>query len=427
MRNLIGALILASTVGCSTIPNLEQRFEKSQEIVARRSAQIKGMSLEEKTLIFEKRLDDFIPRADLGLISPDSAKFAEKIIYTETSAVELFYLSAKYGATGDGNVKKRMLNLVKGFKELDKSNTYDGFLPFKAIIGEEISPSDCETHANVYSQLLGAYAYALTVSDSSELNEEILSHVKEISKYFIKNDFDMHDQNGKRMKYSDMKPLIAYPIQNNIRMLIYEMGLLTGDPVISSSFLKDKEKLDRKMDSSVMKSKLSLGPIVFPTHSSVWLDMVKLTALSMITDNPRYERAIEKRLDVYSDQVNPLFITMSLLANPSRKDFEFRKKKVIDYLQTCPIQLDNSEIINSPRKEVSRRSPRWIKFYYQPEARVPLPVYERPLDMYGFKHDQQVMDGNFGKSGKVTYTGVDYLWTYWMLQHAERKRTNLMK
>ena len=371
-------------------------------------------------------MNDFIPRKDLGLISPDSARFAEKIVYTETSAVELFYLSAKYGATSDERVKKRMINLVRGFKELDKSNTYDGFLPFKAIIGKDIRALNDETHANVYSQLLGAYAYALTVSDSPELNEAILSHVKEISRYFIKNDFDMHNQNGKRMKYSDLKSLIAYPMQNNLRMLIYEMGLLTADPEISNSFLKDKKRLDHEMDSSVMKSDFSLGPLVFPTHSSVWLDMVKLTALSALTDNPRYEIAIEKRLDVYSDQVNPLFITMSLLANPLSRNFEFRKKIVMEYLQTYPVKLDNSEIINSCRGDVSKRSPRWIKFHYQPEASVPLPVYERPLGIYDFKHDQQVMDGNFGKGSKVNYTGVDYLWTYWMLKHAERKRTNLM-
>ena len=278
-------------------------------------------------------------------------------------------------------------------------------------------------HINVYSQLLFAYTHAYLLFEDPELKQMIQDHVLLISEYFLENDFVLKNEKGEIMRYSDLSPK-SFTFKKNRQLdllLILESGLVILDETgfnMEDFRSKKKELLDRyKYYQSIQRLHLKIGIFEFPSHSSDWLNFLKLHALISLTDEENYKNAFMNLYKSQQREENPLFQAMYL---DIKEDISPEEKELVEkssnyYLSTFPLNLSNAEIINSHNKDIQKKI-RFIKLKKVVEAETPLPIFMRPLKGHEWKRNAFRLNGNILESGNKEYPGTDFLLAYWMME-----------
>lgn len=404
-------------IPASKTTSLSNRVTMSDAHRNARKSESETFSLAEKELYFLQRLQKkFIVKPEFLVKRYNLKDHSDISVYVDESSLYLSYLSLKAkGLNFSDGYKKAAHKIIDGIYYLDGLNTLDGYLPRfatlkedKFIIGEE------PIRTNSYSLLFFGYYMAYHTFEDVVLRNKITSHVELIIKHFISNNLVLADQNGQKIKYSDLKSnnnlsrkldaLVIFEIAN----IIIKDKNLKKEIAATLAYFKQKGYMK---PNQIMK--LSIGNWDLASSSSHWLNMMKIYILSKATNNYAYNTMFKNLYTKLDDSQNTLFTLLYGDVFPiTTKDLE----DTIIALQTFPLSLNNQEIINSKRTDITlKKYPKIIKNKRTTESLTPLAIFDRPLVYFEWKRNQYRVDGNFLADGNVEFSGLDYLLAYALL------------
>jgi hypothetical protein len=413
--------LLSSCVFKAKIPpidnfTIEQRIEKSDKYRAIRKLEANSLTLDEKEYYLLDRLQKRFIIYDEFLVKRYNYKDASNIsAHIDESALYLAYLANRAASLkNDQNYQKAALNIVKGIYYLDNLNKFDGYLPRYVTLKDNIFTPGSETiRTNSYAILFFAYYQAYQNFQNITLKNLIKNHIELIIKYYLQNDLDLHHHDGMEVKYSSLKS----------KILSHQLSALTifeiANIIVTDKQLKSKiqqklayfYKKGYKKYNKIMRN--SLGFWQFSSHSSNWLNMLKLYVLVIATNDSIYKNNFKNLYKILANDDN---IFYNLLYDKIFPLNALQKRKIITNLNNYPISLDNHEIINSSRSKIELDNfPKIIKNKRHIEGLKALPIFDRPLVYFEWKNNQFRLDGNFAAKGNIEYSGLDFLLSYAIL------------
>ncbi|MBT4989607.1 MAG: hypothetical protein HOM96_03630 [Rickettsiales bacterium] len=328
----------------------------------------------------------------------------------------LIYLSQLSMVFDNDDLEQLIYNIVVDIIEIDKLNGLDGYLPrsvsFDKDLNQLVIVPD-EIHSNSYSIIMLGYYMAYNSSKSMKVRDLISGHVSMIAKYYLDNDLVLRDDKGNEVRVSNLNK--RHLSRELDALVIFEIGKkLTKDPKLQLKFEAIVDELKAKGYNKKHKIlHLTLLNFEIPSHSSNWLNMLRLYILAKATDEKIYENHFVKLYNILEDEHNPFFdvLYMDLF---NQLD-EVKMQRISFYLQSFPIELDNREIISSYDADVDLALfPRITKNYIEAESVEALPIYRRPLKYFEWKENQRRIDGNWEGKGNILFSGLDYLLLYSM-------------
>jgi|GEM_PF-2006892 len=411
------ATVLLTFSGCNyfSIPspnykNGVDRLTVSNQLVAKRRHQARQHTLSEKAAIFESNIFDTF-KSNKHYLFGNIVKNGQQLkkVDLETTASVLTAISAKYGVTHDEKDLSKIDNIVSSIIQFDAINTLDGYLPFIAK-SHSLEIVDNHTHSNAYTQLMGAYLLVSKVTADPLILDQIQNHARLIANYFIKIEFKMRDQNNELINFSDISTNLFKSSRSRILdlLVICEMlnYLLPQDCEVNDAMNKVLNSARQcGYYHKIQTLSIRLFDIHIPTHGSDWLNMLRLSILCEISDKSAYRKAFNKLYKRQDGEFNPIF--------PILAQDQLAAQDVKRYLGSFPIHLSNQEII--PNTDIALKQwPPYVKNCRILEAKIPVPIYQRPLTTYEWKRNPYRVSGNYHRKGDKSYSGVDFLEAYWL-------------
>lgn len=417
VTSILASAIIGFSSGCISVPPRSLSMSSSELIEKdnhRKSrASVLEMPLEEKISRIEKDVNDSFVKIGDGFLSPIySTTNGPGPLHLEHNAVLLSALSAKYAVTRDEKTKERADSIIKGIIEMDRLNGFDGYIPLMV----DSLTRECTTqatHANAYDQLLFAYVhYTKNVSN----NPDIQTHVSKIYERFVKDGFELRHSDGKLIREADLdrRFIEVNPSRALNRRVLDNVAFLLGDEET-----KKKARENKWHGVSVSPLRLDLGFLQIPTASSSWLDLLKLNILNECSLNYKKE-LVSLALD-FSEMKNPFFQTLAYDLDNSI-DISFVERRLMEY----PYPINDTQIINSHRKDIEFRSKRYVKNKSKLETREALPLYELSCDWNLWKRNLFEADRQTPESGRQ-YFGVDLLQAYWFFEATKKKQSLILE
>ena len=417
MRYLI--LLSFLLVGCQVLdPNdhyeanqlslEQQKFAERREILKQEA---EGNSLEEKAVFFETKIKKNMPMG-LAMIPKYYGEKVGDELRVDLNCHLLAAMAFKYDVTKDEKDLAFVKKLFHSFIQVDEANGMDGYLPVKVRYDEEktlILNNEC--HENVYVQLF--FAYQIVYDKVPQLREDVKDHLKIIFKHFMKNNFTLHDQNDVEVPYSDLKPN-SWQVYNNRRLSMISMIDL-GRRCFGGDLRAELELIYLQLEQLsypyfVQKQAYRSFGLEFPTHSSSWLNYLKIYNGYTASRSDFYKKSFENLEKFYSNQNNPFSKLIGLGIGAyelDEVDGIVRKN-----LESFPLDLRQFPTLGS--LDTASKMGSFVKLEARNEATAFVPIYARPYKSIEWKHNQLRLDGNFNSTGNKCFTGVDYLIVYWM-------------
>lgn len=430
LQTLLTLAFSVTLTGCqllSPIPNgptpISERLRRSRSLVAQRQAEAASLSLYEKAHHFEQRLrKDFIVEP-YGLVQ-QHLKPGRKEGHLATTALFLTALSLKYGTLKDKADEALALRVINGFAAMDEANGLDGYLPDAVRLDNgRLIVSRNAAHSNAYTLLFFSFLYAYQQFDDPQLKKAIRDQISATGNYFLQHNLVLRDQTGRRVPHSNITPS---PFQFSPSrcldglVLVESVLAILRESRTDCDLVEEMKKQRRKMFHSgylgkIQNLQFSFLTLMVPTHSTDWVNFVRLCTLTEATDREDYETALHNLFRSQTHEHNPQFLIIYLSRNPDWSSRPDRfKEDIHTYLGSFPLSLNNHEIINTKDRIDQKLFPPFVKDSWRAEATVPLPIYRRPLSYNEWKRNPFRLDGNFHKQGKVLYPGTDFLLAYWM-------------
>ena len=326
-------------------------------------------------------------------------------LFVESNTAVLSALAARYGATGDPWAKEMGERLIRGILAMDaRSGELDGFVPFD-LHPRTLAPSDHDTHANVYTQLLFAYALA---HEAFGPNEDIERHVSLIYRRYVEDNFRLRQRDGSRTP------------RNNLRVILFTVNArqALGRRLLDRAALTLGDESTRELAERKRWGGPLLGPLHFrlfnfelPTTSSSWLSLQGMTALTLLGDS--YESRIISLTRKYERDDNPFFRAIAALHGADEDLAAIRRR-----LEEFPYPATDQGVINTHRTDVEIVTGDFVKLNASPESREPLPLYEIASDTYLWKGRLRRVDTR-RRDRPQTVLGHDLLQAYWLMRWVE--------
>ncbi len=425
MRRLYKALIALPLIsGCTHLSpihqnnGLEQRIKVSQKLIETRKKEAESLSLEEKAKFFENKLDDFFIE-NYALMAREIKESGEINAELDATTSLLPMLAFKYAVKKDPKTQELASKVIDGIIALDEFETYDGYIISSVSFDEKLRCVDEKSKTLHYTQLFFAYVTANKLFDDKEIKEKIKKHTSKIADYLLKCELYLEKPNGEKISDSNIKPstlrlsrsrcLDALVISESIKYLTNDKRF---EKVLEDCVDKDYLKRIQKLQLRFLNFKI-------PTHSSDWLNFLRLHTLIETSASPEYKTALKKLFEKEEVENNPLFNSIFLLSNPTYEKKEQLRKSTWDILSTFPLNLTNQEIINTgvQQKLFSQR----VKNKSVPESIDALPIYMRALKWNAWKDNPYRIKGNLNSKGTKRYSGIDFLLAYWMSEYEKIK------
>ncbi|TVQ58289.1 MAG: hypothetical protein EA377_00220 [Phycisphaerales bacterium] len=325
----------------------------------------------------------------------------------ESNTAVLSALAARYAATGDPWAKEMGERLIRGILAMDaRSGELDGFVPFY-LHPRTLAPSEHHTHANVYTQLLFAYALA---HEAFGPNEDIERHVSLIYQRYVEDNFQLRQRDGSRTP------------RNNLRVILFTVNArqALGRRLLDRAALTLGDEQTQELAEREQWGGPLLGPLHFrffnielPTTSSSWLSLQGMTALTLLGDS--YESRIKSLARKYERDDNPFFRAIAAMHGADEDLAAIRRR-----LEEFPYPATNQGVINTHRTDVEITTGDFVKFNASPESREPLPLYEIASDTYLWKGRLRKVDARL-RDRPQTVLGHDLLQAYWLLRWLESR------
>lgn len=398
----------------SNSPSLKQRIIISDAHRKARKEESETFSFSEKELYFLQRFQKkFLIKPEF-LVKRYHFKDGSNIsAYIDESSLYLSYLALKTKKLEfNKGFKKAAQKIIKGIYYLDSLNKLDGYLPrFVTLTNNEFIISEEPIRTNSYSLLLFSYFLAYNYFDDKEIKQMITHHTELIIKYFLKNNLVLKDPEGNKIKYSNLKSNLILSRKLDALVLFEIANIIVQDKALKKAINSKLEYFKhKKYDHPKQIMRPSLGAWHLVSPSSHWLNIMKLYILVKATDNENYKKMFKKLYKKLKNSQNALF---TLLYGDVFSLSSDELKDAFISLYNFPLALNNQEIINSSRTDISlKRFPRIIKNKRYTENKTPLPIFDRPLVYFEWKRNQYRVDGNFLSEGNIEFSGLDFLLPY---------------
>ncbi|WDE97036.1 hypothetical protein PQO03_03575 [Lentisphaera profundi] len=398
----------------------EDQLNAEHQSFVERRARLKQESeehtLEEKAVFFENKIKKNMP---LGLAMIPKY-YGEKVgdeLRVDLNCHLLAAMAFKYDVTKNKEDLEFVEKLFHSFIQVDEANGMDGYLPVKVRYNEEraeILNNEC--HENVYVQLF--FAYQIVYDKVPSLRKDVTQHLEMIFRHFMKNDFTLYDQNNEEVPYSDLSPN-AWQVYNNRRLSLISMLDLGrrcfGGDLRAELELVYLKVLNLSYPYFIQRQAYRSFGLEFPTHSSSWLNYIKLYNGYKASEEKYYLKTFENLEKFYKAQINPFGQLIGLeMGLYKQEDVDLIIKK---NLESFPLDLRQYPSLGSIDTKSFRGS--YVKLKSREESTTFVPVYARPFESIEWKHNQLRLDGNFHSKGEKCYTGVDYLILYWMWKSSQ--------
>jgi len=409
------------------MPSAVKRSHRHTEHLREQAA---SYNLEEKALYFERTLlENLHPEIKLSPLVFSKGK--PGVLRMDMSALMLAMLATKYHVLQKDEDKALISKIIDNIITADVTNGYDGFVPFKfKVKNDTLEVVSNNTHANIYVQLFFAYYQVLFYVDDENIQKQVKQHLRLILWHFIQKNYVLYDHDGGKAKYSDLSPR-SLTIHHNRQLSLLSLldfGLFALDRhpntdrvLVAKMISTRKQIIDLGYGDSISNLHLQFMGIELPTHSSTWLNFLKIYTGSGSSNDPLYKRAYRSLYHHYADERNPWFELIGLcVMKPSPDEVAKTVARIKSILATYPLDLTDHEVINSKNANIIKADSYHIKLKRIIETVEPLPIYQRPLNHYEWKTNQMRLDGNFHSKGQRRYTGIDYMQLYWLMRIVEK-------
>jgi len=408
---LLLSLVAMSTTGCTTVPALAATadpalLEASDEARADRRARTE-LPLEERIAMIEADLERTLVPVGDGALAPRfiTARGRPGPLHLEHNVAILSGLAAKYAVTGDEETKALAERIIRGLLALDAlSGELDGFVPIE-VDTATFAMADRTSHANIYTQLLFAYALAHAWIGP---NDDVLTHVSLIYQRFVRDDFTMRHIDGSYVAKADVG---GFFIPFNGRRALDRRLLDCSALYLGDEATRELAEQKRWRGPLLTPLHFRFFNLEFPTPSSSWLNLQAMTALAVLGE-PHRGRAV-RLANRYRRDNNPLFRLFAMMNGGDDCLSAIR-----DRLSEYPYPATTSGIINSHRPDVSVGPRAYVKWHSPAETRTPLPLYAIRTSPYLWKQRLRVVD-TMPESRPNQLLGHDLFQAYWFLRLVE--------
>jgi len=367
--------------GCATLDLSELEKIESRRIIAERKIEAESHTLEEKAQIFEDRCKDFM-KPGTALLPKHRGGEGD----LEATLQLLAALSFKYRVNPNPEEYKLANNIVKAIIDLDESNGLDGYV-------SKNHSNTGDTKRNLYSQLFFAYISAHDAFGGA-IGKKIRDHTELIADYVNCNGLVLRNPKGGTVEFSDLKPS-KYNLSRSLCLdtlvFIEACNYLGADLEWMEKCVK-ANYLDR-----INTLHLNLGVFQLPTHSTDWLNFLRLHTLIEASGSPEYKLALKRLFKSQKKENNPLFNAIYQYHFP-----ESSLQPVIEqYLNSFPLNSGVVCNVDAPRKLF----PPITKNHCRAETKEPEPIFSRPLEWYEWKRNPYRVCGR----KTAAFSGVDFL------------------
>lgn len=414
-RILWPALFIHFFAGCTYFkqPSIPQYAPAIKEAAAirleARKTEAQETSLAEKAAIFEKRIFSKFKAPQHHIFGETRYPRQALSIDLEATALMLATMLAKFQCTQSQQDLQAINLILDGLEQLDSLNGLDGFLPY-LVDAETLKITNGRTHSNAYAQLMFAYVLIAQTIPNSPTHQTVLKQADRIAHYFLKYEFKMHDAHGLPIEFSDLRPRRwQLSRSRNLDFLVIAECLRGLLPQTSPHHAALTRHINEAIRVGYLKKIQTLSfqflDIRIPTDGSDWLNMIRLKALTDISDRPEYASAFARLYRKQQKEKNPFF---AILYQDNSQ-----KRDIAHYLDSYPLTLNSQLILPDASIELKKRPP-LIKHSRTVEAVTPAPVYQRPPSDNMWKNNPYRVHGGNLANPPVEFSGSDFTLAYWL-------------
>lgn len=386
---------------------LELQQQSQAQIQARR-LEATTHSLSDKAAIFESRIFGEFRHPEHYLFGKEKHALQPLKLDLESTALILAGTAAKYAVTQEPDDLHTIHRILDSLQLLDDINGRDGFLPYIVESpGLEIIKGN--THSNAYAQLMFAYVSVIQQVPDNAAHARIRLQAKAMADYFIKYEFTMHNAAGEPIEVSDLHPSSWQHSRSRILdLLLIAESLRSLLPAEDPAVLQLQNTI-RQAEKAGYLRKIQRLQFQFlgykvPTHSSDWLNFLRLYTLTRISDRAAYHEAWERHYHALKEEQNPFYAVLY-------QDVS-QKAAILNMMHSFPLTRNNDPILPD-ETVILNPHPLYKKHSRTVEALTPLPIYQRPADNFEWKRNPYRTRGHLTRHTPIEYGGIDFYIAYW--------------
>jgi hypothetical protein len=338
----------------------------------------------------------------------------------------------RWAVTKDPDAKVRLARSLDALYLLQAVTGKDGLLARTFWKGHFVpSPAAGEWHSGTgdftdymwlgdvsADQVNGAffgYALAFDLLKDPSLRQQITSDVSAIADHLLDHKMKIVDIDGLPTRHGHLG---SGPFTEDLNALIALMVMKVAHHVTEAprfhrayTHLIEKKKYHFRAAQARDKWWEYLRGI---NHSDNNLAFLAYYLLIRLEKDPFLKRVYRKGLErtwrVVRPERNPFFTFIHQSFLPKDQRDTIALEQALETLLLFPGIKRDRRVVNSRRHDLCRSF--WKDRHGHPQACLPLPIQERPVDSFEWKANPYRLDG--GGDGKIIYAGVDFLLPYWM-------------
>jgi hypothetical protein len=232
---------------------------------------------------------------------------------------------------------------------------------------------------------------------------------KAMADYFLKHQFTMRNASGQPIEVSDLHPSAwQFSRSRILDLLLISESLSTllppGDPAIPQ--LQDTVRMAEEANylRKIQRLQFQFLGYKVPTHSSDWLNFLRLYTLTRISDRAAYHDAWDRHYQALKVERSPFYAVLY--------EDHSQQSSILSTLDTFPLTRNNDPILPDETVRLNPH-PLYKKHSRTVEALTPLPIYQRPADNFEWKRNPYRTRGHLTAQSPIEYAGIDFYIVYW--------------
>lgn len=386
--------------------------QQSQDNIQTLRLEAETHSLSEKAAFFEARIFGEFRHPEHYLFGEQKSAHQPLKLDLEATALILAGTAAKYAVTNDADDLLTIQKILDSLQLMDDINGRDGFLPY-IVESPNLKIIKGNTHSNAYAQLMFAYVTVVQHVPDDATHARIRDQAKAMAEYFLKYQFTMHNTSGQPIEVSDLHPCPWQLSRSRILDLLLISESLNALLPADDPAVPQLQDTIRKAEKSgylrkIQRLQFHLLGYKIPTHSSDWLNFLRLYTLTRISGRAAYHHAWERHYQALKEEQNPFYAVL-------QQDHS-QRASVVSMMHSFPLTRNNAPILPDETVQLNPH-PLFKKHSRTVEALAPLPIYRRPADNLEWKRNPYRTRGHLTTRTRIEYAGIDFYIVYWFGRH----------